>query len=120
MGYQPALAFGLTADAGPICTWGAGIDRAGLDLVLVALVSGGATITCSSNNGKRNYCPANTSRGVNSQTSSSGSPASRGKRGGSTAVAFGWTGVAGRTSSLAALKSFGAATWVEDHRPEGN
>ena len=35
---------------------------------------GGITITCSSNNGKRNFCPANTSRGVQLTNQRSGSP----------------------------------------------
>ena len=40
---------------------------------------GGATITCSSNNGKRNYCPANTSRGVKLTNQRSGSPCIQGQ-----------------------------------------
>ncbi len=39
----------------------------------------GATITCSSNNGKRNYCPANTSRGVQLTNQRSGSPCIQGQ-----------------------------------------
>jgi hypothetical protein len=39
----------------------------------------GATITCSSNNGKRNYCPANTSRGVQLTNQRSGSPCVQGQ-----------------------------------------
>jgi hypothetical protein len=39
----------------------------------------GATITCSSNNGKRNYCPANTSRGVKLTNQRSGSPCIQGQ-----------------------------------------
>ena len=41
--------------------------------------SGGITITCSSNNGKRNYCPANTSRGVQLSNQRSGSPCVQGQ-----------------------------------------
>lgn len=40
---------------------------------------GGITITCSSNNGKRNYCPANTSRGVQLTNQRSGSPCVQGQ-----------------------------------------
>ena len=40
---------------------------------------GGTTITCSSNNGKRNYCPANTSRGVQLTNQRSGSPCVQGQ-----------------------------------------
>jgi hypothetical protein len=40
---------------------------------------GGVTITCSSNNGKRNYCPANTSRGVQLTNQRSGSPCIQGQ-----------------------------------------
>jgi Protein of unknown function (DUF3011) len=40
---------------------------------------GGITITCSSNNGKRNYCPANTSRGVRLTNQRSGSPCIQGQ-----------------------------------------
>ena len=40
---------------------------------------GGVTITCSSNNGKRNYCPANTSRGVQLTNQRSGSPCVQGQ-----------------------------------------
>jgi Protein of unknown function (DUF3011) len=40
---------------------------------------GGVTITCSSNNGKRNYCPANTSRGVRLSNQRSGSPCVQGQ-----------------------------------------
>jgi Protein of unknown function (DUF3011) len=40
---------------------------------------GGVTITCSSNNGKRNYCPANTSRGVRLTNQRSGSPCIQGQ-----------------------------------------
>lgn len=39
----------------------------------------GVTITCSSNNGKRNYCPANTSRGVQLTNQRSGSPCIQGQ-----------------------------------------
>jgi Protein of unknown function (DUF3011) len=39
----------------------------------------GVTITCSSNNGKRNYCPANTSRGVQLTNQRSGSPCVQGQ-----------------------------------------
>lgn len=39
----------------------------------------GITITCSSNNGKRNFCPANTSRGVQLATQRSGSPCIQGQ-----------------------------------------
>jgi hypothetical protein len=39
----------------------------------------GVTITCSSNNGRRNYCPANTSRGVRLTNQRSGSPCVQGK-----------------------------------------
>jgi hypothetical protein len=38
-----------------------------------------ATITCSSNNGKRNYCPVNTSRGVRLTNQRSGSPCIQGQ-----------------------------------------
>ena len=37
------------------------------------------TITCSSNNGKRNYCPADTSRGVRLSNQRSGSPCIQGQ-----------------------------------------
>src|ERR1700760_4873062 len=37
------------------------------------------TITCSSNNGKRNYCPADTSRGVRLTNQRSGSPCVQGQ-----------------------------------------
>jgi hypothetical protein len=40
---------------------------------------GPTTITCSSNNGKRNYCPANTSRGVRLTNQRSGSPCVQGQ-----------------------------------------
>jgi hypothetical protein len=40
---------------------------------------GGVTITCSSNNGKRVYCPANTSRGVRLTNQRSGSPCNQGQ-----------------------------------------
>jgi hypothetical protein len=39
----------------------------------------GTTITCSSNNGKRNYCAANTSRGVQLTNQRSGSPCIQGQ-----------------------------------------
>jgi hypothetical protein len=39
----------------------------------------GVTITCSSNDGRRNYCPANTSRGVQLTTQRSGSPCTQGQ-----------------------------------------
>ncbi|HET6219335.1 MAG TPA: DUF3011 domain-containing protein [Acidobacteriaceae bacterium] len=39
----------------------------------------GTTITCSSNNGKRNYCAANTSRGVQLTKQRSGSPCIQGQ-----------------------------------------
>jgi DUF3011 family protein len=39
----------------------------------------GVTITCSSNNGQRNYCPANTSRGVQLTNQRSGSPCVQGQ-----------------------------------------
>jgi hypothetical protein len=39
----------------------------------------GVTITCSSNDGKRNFCPANTSRGVKLVTQRSGSPCTQGQ-----------------------------------------
>jgi hypothetical protein len=39
----------------------------------------GVVITCSSNNGKRNYCPANTSRGVRLTQQRSGSPCVQGQ-----------------------------------------
>jgi hypothetical protein len=39
----------------------------------------GTTITCSSNNGKRNYCAANTSRGVRLTNQRSGSPCIQGQ-----------------------------------------
>ena len=39
----------------------------------------GITITCSSNNGRRVYCPANTSRGVQLITQRSGSPCVQGQ-----------------------------------------
>ena len=39
----------------------------------------GETITCSSNNGKRNYCAANTSRGVQLTNQRSGSPCVQGQ-----------------------------------------
>ena len=39
----------------------------------------GTTITCSSNNGKRNYCSANTSRGVRLTNQRSGSPCIQGQ-----------------------------------------
>jgi hypothetical protein len=38
-----------------------------------------ATITCSSNKGKRNYCPVNTSRGVRLTNQRSGSPCIQGQ-----------------------------------------
>jgi Protein of unknown function (DUF3011) len=41
--------------------------------------AGGITITCSSNNGKRNFCPANTSRGVQLTNQRSGSPCVQGQ-----------------------------------------
>ncbi len=41
--------------------------------------SRGVTITCSSNNGKRNYCQANTSRGVQLTNQRSGSPCIQGQ-----------------------------------------
>lgn len=40
---------------------------------------GGITITCSSNDGKRNFCPANTSRGVQLTNQRSGSPCIQGQ-----------------------------------------
>jgi hypothetical protein len=40
---------------------------------------GGATVTCASNNGKRNYCQANTSRGVQLTNQRSGSPCVQGQ-----------------------------------------
>src|ERR1700760_1562751 len=40
---------------------------------------GGQTITCSSNNGKRNYCSADTSRGVRLTNQRSGSPCVQGQ-----------------------------------------
>ncbi len=39
----------------------------------------GGTVTCSSNDGKRNYCPANTSRGVQLVNQRSGSPCIQGQ-----------------------------------------
>jgi hypothetical protein len=39
----------------------------------------GITITCSSNDGKRNFCPANTSRGVQLTNQRSGSPCIQGQ-----------------------------------------
>jgi hypothetical protein len=39
----------------------------------------GVSITCSSNNGQRNYCPANTSRGVRLTNQRSGSPCIQGQ-----------------------------------------
>ena len=39
----------------------------------------GITITCSSSNGKRVYCPANTSRGVQLKNQRSGSPCVQGQ-----------------------------------------
>jgi len=39
----------------------------------------GTIITCSSNNGKRNYCPADTSRGVQLSQQRSGSPCVQGQ-----------------------------------------
>jgi len=39
----------------------------------------GVTITCSSNDGKRNFCPANTSRGVELTNQRSGSPCIQGQ-----------------------------------------
>jgi hypothetical protein len=41
--------------------------------------SPGGAVTCSSNDGKRNYCPANTSRGVQLITQRSGSPCIQGQ-----------------------------------------
>jgi hypothetical protein len=41
--------------------------------------SSGVTVTCSSNDGKRNYCPANTSRGVKLTNQRSGSPCIQGQ-----------------------------------------
>ena len=40
---------------------------------------GAATVTCSSNNGKRNYCQADTSRGVRLTNQRSGSPCVQGQ-----------------------------------------
>jgi Protein of unknown function (DUF3011) len=40
--------------------------------------SGGQSITCSSDNGKRNYCPVNTSGGVRMVRQRSGSPCQQG------------------------------------------
>jgi Protein of unknown function (DUF3011) len=40
---------------------------------------GKVTVTCSSNNGQRNFCPANTSGGVQLATKRSGSPCVQGR-----------------------------------------
>ena len=57
----------------------------------------GVTITCSSNNGKRVYCAANTSRGVRLTNQRSGSPCIQGQTWGFDNREFGWTGAAALT-----------------------